>query len=73
VRRLFNYTEAMERVIGRAVAGMPAFAHVDPEHILVACTQARVDTRHGMLAKRGQVVGTFVPMPRLIPVEEESA
>jgi hypothetical protein len=51
VRRTFNYTEAMTRLIERVVVTMPAFAHVDTERIVVACSQARADTRHGMLAK----------------------
>lgn len=51
MRRTFHYTEAMTQIIERVAVQMPAFAHLDLRRILVAFSQARADTSHGVFAK----------------------
>jgi hypothetical protein len=48
---VFNYTDAMARLVEHVATTMPDFAHLDPERLLVACARARADTDHGVFAK----------------------
>lgn len=47
---MFDYTEAMERLICDIAARCPEFAHIDPDRIIVAYTQTRSPGAHGMYA-----------------------
>jgi predicted metallopeptidase len=48
---MFNYSEALERLIREIVTGVDEFRHVDPERVLVACARARDNGPIGAYAK----------------------
>ncbi len=49
-RQLFDYTEAMERLVRDIAARCPEFAHIDADRIVIAYTQTRSPGAHGLYA-----------------------
>ena len=48
--RMFDFSDAMERLICHIRATCPEFAHVDLDRMVVACMQARSPGAHGVFA-----------------------
>src|SRR5229473_199506 len=48
---MFNYTEALEGLIGEIVARVEAFRHVEPDRLLVACARSHGNGAIGAYAK----------------------
>jgi predicted metallopeptidase len=49
--KVFNYTDALTRLVEHAAGTIPEFAHLEPDRMLVACARARIDSSHGVFAK----------------------
>jgi predicted metallopeptidase len=48
---VFNYTEALERLVTEIVGRVPEFGHVDVDRLLVACARSRDNGPIGSYAK----------------------